>query len=346
MPLGAAISGVSNIIGNLIGKKSQDKTNQANLKINQMNNEFNAREAEKAFLRESQYNDRVRAEDRAYNSAQSQVERYRQAGLNPALMMQGQSAGMAQSNGVSSSAASAAQSAPQQAFSPDLGMLGTAIEGTMNRLQQQQLIKEQVNALRIENQYKAQKTMAEIANTYADAKSKEAKAKFDNTLESLQQGLYQIQRDRVDSQIYVERHQAKLLYTQNLLARKELATFEQKFGEESALRVANRLAVVAQTSKTKQELRTEVFNTLMTQYQADAAKTGARISKQEFENLKRSSDDLVKQIEADKNNKVYDPYFRTADVVGRFVGTGIGAYMAFKQPKGYRGRGRGSNFNE
>lgn len=151
---GAAISGVSNIIGNIFGKKSQDNANEANLKINQMNNEFNAREAEKAFLRESHYNDKVRAEDRAYNSAQAQVERYRQAGLNPALMMQGQSAGMAQSNGVSSSAASAAQAAPQQGFNPDFSGFSNAVNQFLRNQSELANLDAQTDALQIDNKFK------------------------------------------------------------------------------------------------------------------------------------------------------------------------------------------------
>lgn len=47
--LGSAIvSGASNLIGNVFGSKSQSSANKANMQIAQMNNDFNAKEAQKA----------------------------------------------------------------------------------------------------------------------------------------------------------------------------------------------------------------------------------------------------------------------------------------------------------
>ena len=208
------IGGIFNIIGNSQNADAQREANWTNLRINQMNNDFNAREAEKAFLRESQYNDKIRAEDRDYNSAKAQVERYRAAGLNPTLMMQGQSAGMANSNGVSSSAASAASAAPQQAFKADYGLLGNSIQGFLDRRQQSDLIKEQVNGIRIENQYKAAQAMQEIAESKSRELSNKAKAKLDSTIEGLQG---QMMQSIIDSNVQEAKYRGAMTTYQNLV---------------------------------------------------------------------------------------------------------------------------------
>ena len=297
---GAVIGGLASLGGSLIGSNSQKKTNEANLRINQMNNEFNAAEAERAFRREAEYNDRIRAEDREYNSAAAQVERYREAGLNPTMMMQGQSAGMAQSNGVSSSAASAASAAPQQAYNPNLGMLGNAIEGFLNRKQQKALINEQVNGIRIENQYKAAKIMAEIANTYTDTRSKSAREQLDRTMNNLQHGLFQMQKDEAYSRVRANDETAKLKATENLLMTKELNTFAQKFGEESAIRLSQNALNIVQASKSRQEARTEMYKTLEAQYSAKNLKVSSQI-------LSRQADYLVdKAFKESRSAHIYD----------------------------------------
>ena len=122
--VGDVVSAVGNIA-------STNKTNRSNMAINQMNNEFNAAEAEKA--RQFQLDMWNRTND--YNSASSQRSRLEQAGLNPYLMMNGASAGTAQSSG-SSSPASA---------SPPLAMQRQDFSGLSNSLS---------SALQIANQTK------------------------------------------------------------------------------------------------------------------------------------------------------------------------------------------------
>ena len=91
---------VASSIGNAV---SANKTNKANMAINQMNNEFNAAEAEKA----RQFQLDMWNKTNEYNSASAQRSRLEEAGLNPYLMMNGGSAGTAQSAGSSSPASAA-----------------------------------------------------------------------------------------------------------------------------------------------------------------------------------------------------------------------------------------------
>lgn len=116
------VGDVASAVGNIV---STNKTNKNNMAINQMNNEFNAAEAEKS--RQFQLDMWNRTND--YNAASSQRQRLEEAGLNPYLMMNGGSAGVAQSSGSSSPAAAAPPLAMQrQDFSGLSNTLSTALQ--------------------------------------------------------------------------------------------------------------------------------------------------------------------------------------------------------------------------
>lgn len=122
------VGDVASTIGNVV---STNKTNKNNMAINQMNNDFNAAEAEKA--RQFQLDMWNRTNE--YNSASAQRSRLEEAGLNPYLMMNGGSAGIAQSSGSSAPASS----------SPPLSMQRQDFSGLSNTLS---------SALQISNQTK------------------------------------------------------------------------------------------------------------------------------------------------------------------------------------------------
>lgn len=122
------VGNIASSIGNAV---STNKTNNANMAINRMNNEFNAAEAEKA----RQFQLDMWNKTNEYNSASAQRSRLEEAGLNPYLMMNGGSAGVAQSSG---------SSAPATA-SPPLSMQRQDFSGLSNTL---------ASALQISNQTK------------------------------------------------------------------------------------------------------------------------------------------------------------------------------------------------
>nr|DAO11739.1 MAG TPA: DNA pilot protein VP2 [Microviridae sp.] len=123
-PLVAAgiAAGASSLIGNIFGTKS---SNSHNMKINQMNNEFNAREAEKA----RQYQTEMWNKTNDWNSPKNIRKRLQQAGYNPYLGMDSSNVGTAQNAGSSSpaSAASPIQNIPLQ-FDGIQHALSTAIQ--------------------------------------------------------------------------------------------------------------------------------------------------------------------------------------------------------------------------
>lgn len=107
------------------GAISTNKTNKNNMAINQMNNDFNAAEAQKA--RDFQLD--MWNRENEYNSASSQRQRLSEAGLNPYLMMSGGNAGTASSAGSSTPATAAPPlSMQRQDFSGLTNSLSTALQ--------------------------------------------------------------------------------------------------------------------------------------------------------------------------------------------------------------------------
>lgn len=121
--VGAGIAtGIGSLVGNIFGTKS---SNSQNMKINQMNNEFNAREAEKA----RQYQTEMWNKTNEWNSPENVRKRLEAAGYNPYLGLDSSNVGTAQIAGSSTpaSAASPIQNNPLQ-FDGLQNALSTAIQ--------------------------------------------------------------------------------------------------------------------------------------------------------------------------------------------------------------------------
>ena len=119
--------GLGTVISGAIGAKSTADTNKANLKINQMNNDFNAREAQKARdFQLAMWN-----KENEYNSASSQRKRLEDAGYNPYMSdaQAGTAVGMS-----GTSAASAAGAAPQLPYTPDFQSVGVNLASALKMM--------------------------------------------------------------------------------------------------------------------------------------------------------------------------------------------------------------------
>jgi hypothetical protein len=119
--------GIGSVISGAVGAKTTADTNKTNLKINQMNNDFNAREAQKA--RDFQLN--MWNKENEYNSASSQRKRLEEAGYNPYMSdaQAGTAAGMS-----GTSAASAAGAAPQIPYTPDFQSVGVNLASALKMM--------------------------------------------------------------------------------------------------------------------------------------------------------------------------------------------------------------------
>ena len=109
---------IGNIFGSSMSARSQRKANEMNLKINQMNNEFNAKEAEKArAFQLDMWN-----KENAYNTPAAQRERMEQAGYNP--YMNPADAGSASGMSSTTAASSASPAVMQATDFSSLGEIG------------------------------------------------------------------------------------------------------------------------------------------------------------------------------------------------------------------------------
>jgi hypothetical protein len=124
---GGLFGGIGSVLSGAIGAKTTADTNKTNLKINQMNNDFNAREAQKA--RDFQLD--MWNKENEYNKASSQRERLEEAGYNP--YMSDAQAGTA--TGMSgTSAATAAGAAPQIPYTPDFQSVGVNLASALKMM--------------------------------------------------------------------------------------------------------------------------------------------------------------------------------------------------------------------
>ena len=116
--LGGIIAAGASLAGNAIGSSSQNKTNETSKEIAEMNNKFNAEQAQiQRDWQEDMWN-----KNNEYNSPQALISR----GLNPFI---GSNAGAGVSKSPASGGVAASAAAPPslQAFRPDFSDVGTAL---------------------------------------------------------------------------------------------------------------------------------------------------------------------------------------------------------------------------
>lgn len=131
--IGGGISAVSNAIGNQQQYKNQ-------LKLQKQAQEFNAREAQK----NRDFSQSMFDQTNAWNTASAQVQRYREAGLNPYMMMNNGNAGVAVGM-----QGSQAQSGGQNSYNPTysgFSDLATSIRDAFHQMQEQRYDKREQDA--------------------------------------------------------------------------------------------------------------------------------------------------------------------------------------------------------
>lgn len=145
----------SSSIQNSLNRQNVRETNQMNYKINQMNNQFNERMA----MQQRDFQENMWNKENAYNTASAQRQRLEEAGLNPYLMMNGGSAGVAQSAGPGASASSAG-SAVMQPFQADYSGIGSSISNIF----QYELMQSEKSQLQGARQLADAKAMETLSN--------------------------------------------------------------------------------------------------------------------------------------------------------------------------------------
>lgn len=136
-------------------RQNVQETNRMNYKINQLNNQFNERMA----IQQRNWQENMWNKENAYNTASAQRQRLEEAGLNPYLMMNGGSAGVAQSAGTGASASSSG-SAVMEPFQADYSGIGSSISNVF----QYELMQSEKSQLQGARQLSDAKAMEILSN--------------------------------------------------------------------------------------------------------------------------------------------------------------------------------------
>lgn len=321
--VGSAIGAGASLIG---GAGSTAAQNAANKEIAQMNNAFN----EKMFDKQVAYNKEMYQQqlgdqwkfyndskqnawdlvanqqqfqtdmwnkNNEYNSASAQRERLEAAGLNPYMMMNGGSAGTAQTMSGSSGAAPSGAAPSAQGVTPPTATpysadysgitagLGRAID-VLASMPDRKVKEAQADNLRIEGKYIAGKAIAQILQMRTEAKTKEARLALDKLIADFDNNLKVSNMAVNDQNIAESKARTQLSITENLFRQKELNFLSQaqklqlaqgaadialkysqkKLTDEQAKHEVQKLSeTIARTELTNQQYWTEQANTVNAQ---------------------------------------------------------------------------------
>ena len=263
--VGSAIGSGASLIG---GASSTAMQNQANKEIAQMNNAFN----EKMFDKQIAYNKEMYQQqlgdqwkfyndskqnawdlvanqqqfqtdmwnkNNEYNSASAQRECLEAAGLNPYMMMNGGSAGTAQTMSGSAGTAPSGGAPSGQGVTPPTATpysadysgitagLGRAID-VLSSIPDRKVKEAQADNLRIEGKYIAGKAMAQILQMKTEAKTKEARLAMDKLVNDVRKDLMSSQIAVNDQNIAESKARTQIAVTENLMRQKQLDFLPQQ----------------------------------------------------------------------------------------------------------------------
>lgn len=267
--IGTLISAGTGILGNLLSKNSNDSANRTNMQIAQMNNEFNERMLDKQMR---------------YNSLQGQFDQAREVGANPFLM---------NGAGTVGSTASAAANPTVKPMNWDFSTVGNAIQAGIQTSKENEMLTQQVEGLRIDNQYRKQQIIKQLVNMDEQNLSMQAKRRID---EITARSLDDLNRSIIANNYASEKEKLQNVdesTARTLLLDKQLAKFDEKFDYEKSLAVAQTLRLCAARDFDKQKTRTEVYHTLVQQF-------GSAYAKQNYRNLVRMSDYIVNKAHTEQ----------------------------------------------
>lgn len=368
------LAGIATGIGALgsafFGKKSTDSANKANLKINQMNNDFNAREAQKARdFQLAMWN-----RENEYNKASSQRKRLEEAGYNPYMndAQAGTSSGM---SGTSSATAAGALS--QNPYIPDFQSVGVNLASSLKLMSEKKqtdienlnmsdLLRSQIwqnvgatdwrnaspeaRAYNLSQGRKAAELgmasleeslsnqrwsnnllVANIANSLLDAKAKTVMNKY---LDENQRAELNIKA--ANYEYLVMSGQMRRQEVKNLIA-DEILTYAKARGQK----ISNRIA-----EQTSEELIKATNNTSM--YFGDYYGSRDKYSRQDaFHDssvLRSNAGSAAEHYQRSRFDTRLQPWreaLNSADMIFRGIGSGLDSYTRYRNGKVFRGRDYG-----
>lgn len=356
--VGSAIGAGSSLIG---GASTTAMQNKANKEIAQMNNAFNEKMFDKQIaynkeMYQTQLGDQWKFYDdqkanawklyednkayqtemwnktNEYNDPSAQRARLEAAGLNPYMMMNGGSAGVAGSvSGTQGSAPSAGSPSAQGVQPPTatpysadysgvmLG-LGRAIDTIMQH-SERSVKNAQAENLRIEGKYIASKAIAELFKTYNETKNDDQRVAIEKFLSSLKGDLTASEIAVNDENIKQKQAQTQVLITENLMRQQELNFLPYAQKLQLSQGAADIALKYAQKNLTEKQARHEIEK---------LAETVVRANGQALQNQYDAETyrDRVKMVTESLFNAIYD-----TDRVGIFK-TMSRAFSSFGVPDG------------
>lgn len=377
--VGSAIGAGSSLIG---GASTTAMQNKANKEIAQMNNAFNEKMFDKQIaynkeMYQTQLGDQWKFYDdqkenawklyednkayqtemwnkqNEYNDPSAQRERLEAAGLNPYMMMNGGSAGIAGSvSGTQGSVPSAGSPSAQGVQPPTATPYSADYSGVMQGLghaidtimtgSERNIQDAQANNLRIEGKYIASKAIAELYKTYNEAKNDDERVAIQRVLSSIQKDLFASQVAVNNENVRQIQAQTRIAVTENLLREQELKFLPQaqklqlaqgaadialkysqkNLTEKQARHEIEKLAeTVARTSLTDQQYWTERANTVNAQLENTSRQTENQFQSETYKDRVR----LIKE-------SIFDSIYNT-DKIGLFK-TGARFLQSLGVPSG------------
>jgi len=356
--VGSAIGAGSSLIG---GAASTAMQNAANKEIAQMNNAFNEKMLDKQMNynkemyqqqlgdqwnfyndakenswklveNQQQYQTDMWNKTNEYNSPSAQRERLEAAGLNPYMMMNGGSAGVATTSSGSAGSAPVGSAPGAQGVTPPTATpysadysgiaagVGQAIDTVMslkNSASERGVKDASAENLRIEGKYIAAKRVAELYKMYNDAKN-------DNERTAIQKYIAAIDGDFKASQMAVNsenmnkiRMETQLLMTENLFRKQELNFLPQaqklqlsqgaadialkyaqgRLTDRQAEHEVKKLAeTVARTELTNQKTWTERANTINAQLENTSKQMDNQFQSETYKNRVRMVEESLYDV--------------------------------------------------
>lgn len=379
--VGSAIGAGTSLIG---GASTTHMQNQANKEIAQMNNAFNEKMFDKQIaynkeMYQTQLGDQWKFYDdqkenawklyednkayqtemwnkqNEYNDPSAQRARLEAAGLNPYMMMNGGSAGIAGSvSGTQGSAPSAGAPGVQGVHPPTATPYSADYSGVMQGLghaidtimtgSQRNIQNAQADNLRIEGKYIASKAIAELYRTYNDAKNDDERVAIQRVLSSIQKDLSVSQVAVNNENVRQIQAQTRIAVTENLLREQELKFLPQaqklqlaqgaadialkysqkNLTEKQAQHEIEKLAeTVARTSLTNQQYWTERANTVNAQLENTSRQSENQFQSETYKDRVR----LIKE-------SIFDAMYNT-DKIGIFK-TGARFLQSIGVPSGIK----------
>lgn len=305
--------------------KRTRETNSANMAIAQMNNEYN----EKLLDKQLNYNLEQWDRENSYNTPAAQADRLKQAGLNPALFMNGSSntTGVGGSHlGITPMPASEANR--QQIGNPgaDQANMIQAFKNTSDSLMNfsvnqsaAELNSAQAKQVNVESKYTAAKAVADIANKISQTRDANSRAALNEILHDLKQSTFSddvraasLGNDATQAQIDATRAQETYIGTMTQLNEKDLEYFDQKAIADLSLKASQIVKNHADAKLARQMVKTEVEK---------AANLSADTKGKKLDNniIEKTTDALISSAQSAAEIKGNDAYVSSSSREGRAV---------------------------